>query len=69
MKILITTDWYKTMVNGVVTSVENLTKGLMRLFEISVSKESVGFHRELGFEQTELIQLQSYIKYDKSESY
>ncbi len=28
MKILITTDWYKPVVNGVVTSVENLTKGL-----------------------------------------
>ncbi len=29
MKILITTDWYKPVVNGVVTSVENLTDGLM----------------------------------------
>ena len=29
MKILITTDWYKPVVNGVVTSVENLTKGLV----------------------------------------
>ena len=29
MKILITTDWYKPVVNGVVTSVENLTKGLI----------------------------------------
>lgn len=28
MKILITTDWYKPVVNGVVTSVENLRKGL-----------------------------------------
>ena len=28
MKILITTDWYKPVVNGVVTSVESLTKGL-----------------------------------------
>lgn len=28
MKILITTDWYKPAVNGVVTSVENLAKGL-----------------------------------------
>ena len=30
MKILITTDWYKPAVNGVVTSVENLTKGLVQ---------------------------------------
>ena len=29
MKILITTDWYKPVVNGVVTSVENLTNGLV----------------------------------------
>lgn len=29
MKILITTDWYKPVVNGVVTSVENLTGGLI----------------------------------------
>ena len=29
MKILITTDWYKPTVNGVVTSVDNLTKGLI----------------------------------------
>ena len=29
MKILITTDWYKPVVNGVVTSVENLIKGLV----------------------------------------
>lgn len=28
MKILITTDWYKPVINGVVTSVENLKKGL-----------------------------------------
>ena len=28
MKILITTDWYKPVINGVVTSVDNLTKGL-----------------------------------------
>ncbi len=30
MKILITTDWYKPAVNGVVTSVDNLRKGLIR---------------------------------------
>lgn len=30
MKILITTDWYKPVVNGVVTSVDNLTKGLIQ---------------------------------------
>ena len=30
MKILITTDWYKPAVNGVVTSVDNLRKGLTR---------------------------------------
>lgn len=29
MKILITTDWYKSAVNGVVTSVKNLEKGLI----------------------------------------
>ena len=29
MKILITTDWYRPVVNGVVTSVDNLTKGLI----------------------------------------
>lgn len=29
MKILITTDWYKPVINGVVTSVENLKKGLI----------------------------------------
>ena len=28
MKVLITTDWYKTAVNGVATSVKNLEKGL-----------------------------------------
>lgn len=28
MKILITTDWYKPVINGVVTSVENLERGL-----------------------------------------
>ncbi len=31
MKILITTDWYKSSVNGVVTSVTNLEKGLRKL--------------------------------------
>ncbi len=30
MKILITTDWYKPAINGVVTSVENLRSGLER---------------------------------------
>ena len=30
MKILITTDWYKPAINGVVTSVENLRNGLER---------------------------------------
>ncbi len=30
MRILITTDWYKPVVNGVVTSVDNLTKGLIQ---------------------------------------
>ena len=30
MKILITTDWYKSAVNGVVTSVRNLEKGLRK---------------------------------------
>lgn len=30
MKILITTDWYRPVVNGVVTSVDNLTKGLIQ---------------------------------------
>jgi 1,2-diacylglycerol 3-alpha-glucosyltransferase len=29
MKILITTDWYKPVINGVVTSVENLRTGLL----------------------------------------
>lgn len=28
MKILITTDWYSPAVNGVVTSVKNLRRGL-----------------------------------------
>ena len=28
MKILLTTDWYTPAVNGVVTSVQNLRKGL-----------------------------------------
>ena len=28
MKILITTDWYKPVINGVVTSVTNLEEGL-----------------------------------------
>lgn len=31
MKILITTDWYRPVINGVVTSVENLTNGLISL--------------------------------------
>ncbi len=31
MKILITTDWYKPVINGVVTSVENLCRGLTEL--------------------------------------
>lgn len=31
LKILITTDWYKSAVNGVVTSVKNLETGLRRL--------------------------------------
>ena len=31
MKILITTDWYQPVVNGVVTSVVNLTKGLQAM--------------------------------------
>ena len=31
MKVLITTDWYKPAVNGVVTSVLNLCEGLQKL--------------------------------------
>ena len=31
MKILITTDWYEPAVNGVVTSIKNLSKGLQKL--------------------------------------
>ena len=30
MKILITTDWYKPVINGVVTSVINLMEGLVK---------------------------------------
>lgn len=30
MRILITTDWYKPVINGVVTSVVNLMEGLER---------------------------------------
>lgn len=30
MKILITTDWYKPVINGVVTSVTNLEEGAAR---------------------------------------
>lgn len=46
MKILITTDWYKPVVNGVVTSVENLAEGLtqagheVRVFTLSGDKRS-----------------------------
>ena len=29
MKVLITTDWYRPAVNGVVTSVRNLADGMM----------------------------------------
>lgn len=35
----------------------------VRLFEMAVPKESVGFYKELGFEQTELIPIQAYIKH------
>ena len=31
MKILLTTDWYKPTINGVVTSVDNLCSGLTAL--------------------------------------
>lgn len=34
----------------------------VRLFEMAVPKESVGFYKELGFEQMELIPIQIYIK-------
>ena len=36
----------------------------VRLFEMAVSKENVGFYKELGFEQMELIPIQAYIKHD-----
>ena len=35
----------------------------VRLFEMAVSKENVGFYKELGFEQMELIPIQAYIKH------
>lgn len=36
----------------------------VRLFEMAVLKESVGFYMELGFVQMELVALQAYIKHD-----
>lgn len=36
----------------------------VRLFEMAVPKESVGFYKELGFVQMELVALQAYIKHD-----
>lgn len=36
----------------------------VRLFEMAVPKESVGFYMELGFVQMELVALQAYIKHD-----
>ena len=45
MKILITTDWYKPVVNGVVTSVENLTNGLTAAgHEVRILTLSSGIH-------------------------
>lgn len=41
MRILITTDWYKPVVNGVVTSVDSLTRGLdVRVLTLSPSMAS-----------------------------
>ena len=36
----------------------------VRLFEMAVPKERVGFYLELGFVQMELVALQAYIKHD-----
>ena len=36
----------------------------VRVFEMAVPKESVGFYMELGFVQMELVALQAYIKHD-----
>ena len=38
MKVLITTDWYRPVVNEVVTSVVNLTDGLTALGHVSASQ-------------------------------
>ena len=49
MKILITTDWYKSAVNGVVTSVKNLEKGLTALghdVRILTLSESIRSYQE-----------------------
>jgi len=48
MKILITTDWYKPVLNGVVTSVENLTK------EKNI-EEMFGFLAKISFKQKMLL--------------
>ncbi len=45
MRILITTDWYKSVINGVVTSVESLTQGLTTAgHEVRVLTLSQDFH-------------------------
>lgn len=45
MRILITTDWYKPVINGVVTSVESLTRGLTAAgHEVRVLTLSQSFH-------------------------
>ena len=59
MKILITTDWYKPVINGVVTSVTNLEEGLrgaghdVRILTLSndlhsYRKENVTFIGSIG---------------------
>lgn len=45
MKILITTDWYKPVINGVVTSVINLKNELKRNgHEVKILTLSQGHH-------------------------
>lgn len=48
MKILITSDWYKPVINGVVTSVENLKKGLeMAGHDVRILTLSGNVHSEI----------------------
>ena len=62
MRVLITTDWYKPVINGVVTSVMNLSRQLReRGHEVKILTLSRTFHSYIEGVSSEIVNRSQYM--------